>query len=47
MSYAQKKQLSGNRTAAIIIAATLQFVLGYALVTGLAASFAKKAVQNL
>jgi len=47
MSYAQKKQLSGNRTAAIIIAATLQFVLGYALVTGLAASFVKKEVQNL
>lgn len=47
MSYAQRKQLSGNRTAAIIIAALLQFALGYALVTGLAASFVKKQVQNL
>jgi protein TonB len=47
MSYAQKKQLSGNRTAAIIIAALLQFALGYALVTGLAASFVKKQVENL
>jgi protein TonB len=47
MSYAQRKQLSGNRTLAIVIAAVLQFVLGYALVTGLAASFVKKEVQNL
>jgi protein TonB len=47
MSYAQRKQLSGNRTAAIIIAAVLQFALGYALVTGLAATFVKKEVQNL
>jgi protein TonB len=47
MSYAQRKELSGNRTAAIIIAAVLQFALGYALVTGLAATFVKKEVQNL
>ena len=47
MSYAQKKQLSGNRTAAIVIAAVLQFVLGYALVTGLAFNVIKKEVQNL
>ena len=47
MSYAQRKELSGNRTAAIVIAALLQFALGYALVTGLAANFVKKQVQNL
>jgi protein TonB len=47
MSYAQRKQLSGNRTAAIVIAAVLQFVLGYALVTGLAFNVIKKEVQNL
>jgi protein TonB len=47
MSYAQKKQLSGNKTAAIIIAALLQFSLGYALVTGLAFNVIKKEVQNL
>ena len=32
MSYAQKKELSGNRTLAIILVAVLQLALGYAIV---------------
>ncbi|QNM83661.1 TonB family protein [Sphingomonas sabuli] len=47
MAYAQKKQLSGNRTLAIIIVALLQFVLGYAIVTGLAYNVIKKAAEDL
>ena len=33
MSYAQRKQISGNRTLAIILVALIQFGLGYAIVT--------------
>ena len=47
MSYAQKKELSGNRTLAIIMVVTLQFALGYAIVTGLAYNVLKKAAQDL
>ena len=47
MAYAQRKELSGNRTAAIIIVALLQFALGYALVTGLAYNVIKHAAENL
>jgi protein TonB len=47
MAYAQKKELSGNRTLAIIIVAVLQFALGYAIVTGLAYNVIKKASENL
>ncbi len=47
MSYAQKKELSGNRTAAIIIVAIIQFTLGYAIVTGLAYNVIKHAAENL
>ena len=36
MAYAQRKQMSSNRTAAIIIVALIHLVLGYAIVTGLA-----------
>jgi protein TonB len=47
MSYAQHKQLSGNRTLAIILVAILQLGLGYAIVTGLAYNVIKKAAQDL
>lgn len=47
MSYAQKKELSGNKTMAIVIAVALQLSLGYALITGLAFNVIKKEVQNL
>ena len=36
MSYAQRKEMSGNRTVAIIIVALIHIALGYAIVTGLA-----------
>ena len=47
MSYAQHKQLSGNRTVAIVIVALLHAVLGYAIVTGLAYNVIKKAAEDL
>lgn len=47
MSYAQRKQLSGNRTLAIIIVVVLQFTLGYAIVTGLAYNVGKKVIEDL
>jgi protein TonB len=47
MSYAQKKEISGNRTLAIIMVVVLQFALGYAIVTGLAFNVIKKAAQDL
>jgi protein TonB len=47
MSYAQKKEISGNRTLAIILVAILQLGLGYAIVTGLAYNVIKKAAQDL
>ena len=47
MSYAQRKQISGNRTAAIIIVAILHAILGYAIVTGLAYNVIKKAAEDL
>lgn len=47
MSYAQKKQMSTNRTPAIIVVALLHIALGYALVTGLAYNVAKKAMDDL
>ncbi len=47
MSYAQKKQMSTNRTPAIIVVALLHVALGYALVTGLAYNVAKKAMEDL
>ncbi|MES2146251.1 MAG: energy transducer TonB [Pseudomonadota bacterium] len=47
MSYAQKKEISGNRTAAIIMVLVIQFALGYAIVTGLAYNVIKKAAEDL
>ena len=47
MSYAQRKELSGNRTMSIILVAILQLGLGYAIVTGLAYNVIKKAAQDL
>ena len=47
MSYAQRKEMAGNRTAAIIIVALLHAVLGYAIVTGLAYNVIKKAAEDL
>jgi protein TonB len=47
MSYAQRKEISGNRTMAIIMVVVLQFALGYAIVTGLAYNVIKKSIQDL
>ena len=47
MSYAQKKQLSGNRTMSIIFTAIVVGGLMYAIVTGLAYNVIKKQVENL
>jgi len=47
MSYANRKQMSSNRTAAIIIVALIHIALGYALVTGLAYNVLKKAAEDL
>jgi len=47
MSYAQKREISGNRTLAIILVCLIQFGLGYAIITGLAYNVIKKAAQDL
>jgi protein TonB len=47
MSYAQRKEISGNKTLAIIMVIVLQFALGYAIVTGLAYNVIKKSIQDL
>lgn len=47
MAYANRKQMSSNRTAAIIVVAILHVLLGYALVTGLAYNVLKKATTDL
>jgi len=47
MSYAQRKELSGNRTLSIILVVVLQFALGYAIITGLAYNVIKKATEDL
>ncbi|HYI42282.1 MAG TPA: energy transducer TonB [Sphingomicrobium sp.] len=47
MSYAQRKEISGNRTAAIVIVALIHALLGYAIVTGLAYNVIKKAAEDL
>ena len=47
MSYANRRQMSSNRTVAIIIVALLHVLLGYALITGLAYNVIKKAAEDL
>lgn len=47
MSYANRKQMSSNRIAAIIIVALIHVGLGYALVTGLAYNVIKQAAEDL
>jgi periplasmic protein TonB len=47
MSYAQRKEIGGNRTLAIILVVVIQFALGYAIVTGLAYNVIKKAAEDL
>ena len=47
MSYANRKQMSSNRTVAIIVVALIHVVLGYGLVTGLAYSVIKNAAEDL
>ena len=47
MSYAQKKEISGNRTAAIVVVALIHALLGYAIVTGLAFNVVKKVAEDL
>ena len=47
MAYAERKQMSSNRTAAIIVVGLLHVLLGYALVTGLAYNVIKQAAEDL
>lgn len=47
MSYAQRKDLSGNRTLSIVFTVIVFGALMYALVTGLAFNVIKKSVENL
>jgi len=47
MSYAQRKQLSGNRTMSIASTVVVVGGLMYAIVTGLAYNVVKKATENL
>ena len=47
MSYAQRKQLSGNRTMSIVFTAVVVGGLMYAIVTGLAYNVVKHAAENL
>lgn len=47
MSYANRKQLSSNRTVPIVMSALITFLMGYALVSGLAYSVVKEAAEDL
>jgi protein TonB len=47
MSYANRRQMSSNRTVAIVFVALLHVLLGYALITGLAYNVIKKAAEDL
>jgi protein TonB len=47
MSYANRKQMSSNRTAAIVVVALIHILLGYALVSGLAYNVVKQAAEDL
>jgi len=46
MAYADQ-QMSGNRITAIIIVALIHVAVGYALITGLAYSAAKKLIEHV
>lgn len=47
MSYANRRQMSSNRTVAIVIVALIHVLIGYALVSGLAYNVFKKAATDL
>src|SRR6476469_8127208 len=47
MSYANRRQMSGNKTVAIVIVGLLHVLIGYALITGLAYNVIKKAAEDL
>jgi protein TonB len=47
MSYAQRKEISGNRTLAIVFVVVIQFAIGYAIITGLAYNVLKKTASDL
>jgi protein TonB len=47
MSYANRRQMDQNRTVPIILAALITFVMGFALVSGLAFSVIKQAKSDL
>lgn len=47
MSYAQRREMSSNRTAAIIVVALVHLILGYAIVTGLAYNAIKEQMEEL
>ncbi len=47
MSYAERRQMSSNKTAAIVVVALIHLALGYALVTGLAYNVIKQAAEDL
>jgi protein TonB len=47
MSYANRRQMSGNRTIAIVFVALLHVLLGYALITGLAYNVVKQVTEDL
>ncbi len=47
MSYANRKEMGSNRTAAIVVVALIHVALGYALISGLAYNVVKKAAEDL
>lgn len=47
MSYANRREMGGNKTVPIVIVALLHVALGYALVSGLAYNVVKKAAEDL
>src|SRR5690348_5832379 len=47
MSYANRREMGGNKTVPIVIVALIHVALGYALVSGLAYNVVKKAAEDL
>lgn len=47
MAYANRRQMSQNRTIPIVLAALITFTMGFALVSGLAFSVVKQATKDL